>query len=148
MPVDSSSPAWLPITEASPKPKRQRRNGKKQAQSGVSSRSHGNPKVQLERLRLDVKQLETELARLKSESAQQPNSSPGAWSTTSYSNDGGSVDAVMWRAVALRQYQRRNQSEQTRQKLKQVLAKQIKLAKALEALILRPTTQDVSPFVK
>lgn len=142
VPVKSTPPGLgsPTITEASPKPKRQRGNRKSQAQSGGSSRSHGNPKADLERLRLDVKQLETELARLKGES--DPGSSPGALSSSS--DDGSSANAAMWRAVAMRQYQRRSQSEQTRQQLKHVLAKQIKLAKSLEALVLRRTTQNVS----
>lgn len=147
-PVASSSPAELPDAMASPKPKRQRRSRKKPAQNPMQ-RSHGNPKADLERLRLNVNQLETQLAQLKSarEPALQLCSSPGALSTTSSSSDDGSVDSTlvsMWKTVAQRQYQRRKQSEETREKLQQVLAKQIKQAKTLQALLLRRTTQTVS----
>lgn len=154
----------VPPPQTLPKPRAQRRSGKDGVQTKptrVRNRSRGDQKAELERLRHDVKMLGTKLARLKGTSeSQQPYGSPGSVSTTSVSNSSedeslevhqqqlaNEEDTLvsMWKNVALRQFQRRNHSEMTNRKLKLVLAKQLKLAKTLEGLYSRRTTQNVSP---
>lgn len=159
--VVSFGPVILP-QQTSPKVRTQRKSGTDAVQTKptrVRNRSRGDQKAELERLRHDVKMLEAKLARLKGTSEYPPPySSPGSTSTTSVSNssedeslDAQQVTSVedtlvsMWKAVALRQFQRRNHSEMTNRKLKLVLAKQLKLAKTLEGLYSRRTTQNVSP---
>lgn len=108
-------------------------------------------KLELECLRHDVKLLEARLAHVKSDAF----GSPGSVSSTSssISSEEETPDArnksqralvTAWRSVALRQFQRRSQSEMTNRKLKQVLAKQLKLAKTLEALYSKRPSQSVS----
>lgn len=112
-------------------------------------------KLKLERLRHDVKLLEASLAQVKSDAY----GSPGSMSSTSTGSINSSEDeapnarynsqrALMaaWKSVALRQFQRRSQSEMTNRNLKQVLTKQLKLAKTLEALYSKRPSQSVSGF--
>lgn len=119
----------------------------------VRNRRRGDQKAELERLRHDVKLLGAKLARLKGSSESPlPYGSPSTTSVSNSSEDERSTECPtsednlvsVWKAVALRQFQRRNHSEMTNRQLRLVLAKQLKLAKTLEGLYSRRTTQHVS----
>lgn len=114
----------------------------------ISNRNRGAQKSELHRLRHDVKLLESKLARIKGDSEQQrPYSSPGSTSDVSSSSESSNSDHAItstWKTVALRQYRRRIHAELDNQKLKQVLAKQLKVANALHSIFMRRTVQNVS----
>lgn len=139
--------------------KKQSKNGQSPDLNGTL-RSRNRPrgsdtKLELERLRHDVKLLEARLAHVKSESLQSYGSPSSTSSTSNSSSEEETLDTrhnsqralvAAWKSVALRQFQRRSQSEMTNRKLKQVLAKQLKLAKSLEALYSKRPSQSVSGF--
>lgn len=116
--------AALPIAT-----KTQRGNVKTQAATGTAARSsshdRGKKKVELERLRCDAKMLESRLARLK-----KPGDSMGMTTCSSSSSDDDGMDdslnctntlAATWKVVAVRQYQRRKQSDIMNRDLKRAL---------------------------
>lgn len=120
------------IATVSPKNKKQRQTGKRPAKGCSKSHNRGDPKAELDRLRHDVKLLESTLTELKRPSE-----------VSSGSNTRRLMLAT-WKTLALRQYQRRNQSELTNRKLKRALDTQLKVAKALETLLTKRVVQHVS----
>lgn len=150
--VRGPTPILLPADHA---PVQAEPTGQTRVRSRQTNRNRGAQKSELTRLRHDVKLLETKLAQLKNESEhQRPYDSPGSTSDASSSSSAntesscsdGAITAT-WKPVALRQYHRRIHAESVNQKLKQVLAKQLKVANALHTIFLRRTAQDVSLFL-
>lgn len=113
-----------------------------------STRNRGKKKAELERLRQDSKMLESRLARLKKPGRSLDMNS--TWSS-GYSEDEGmdvslsrrNALSATWKMVAVRQYQRRKQSEIMNRDLKRALANQHKIARAMETLFTRRTSQQV-----
>lgn len=151
----SSSVVCLQAQVSSSEPKKQRTH-KHDLVPNPNLRSRNRPrgdsKLRLERVREQVKLLEMTLARLKSTSSSiQPCSSLGAMLSSVGASDrgvgentGDKAKSSPWKLVALRQFQRRTQAEMANRKLKQALAKQLKLAKTLEALYSKHLNQSVS----
>lgn len=114
------------------------------------TRNRGKQKAELERLRLDVKVLESRLARLKKSS----DSMSMTASSSSSSEDDGMDDRLTstntltaaWKLVAVRQYQRRKQSEIMNRDLKRALANQHKISGAIQSLFVRRPPQQVQSF--
>lgn len=99
-------------------------------------------KADLELLRHDVKLLEAQLKQLRERSRLQL-LRPAGDNTSSEDESLHDELTSMWESVAVRQRQRRSHSENTNRKLKQALAQQIQVAKALEGLCLRRSAQNV-----
>lgn len=114
----------------------------------VRKRTRLTAKNELELLRLDVQNLEGKLNHLKSgslralEASPAPDASPTA--DTQLAARASKELEAMWMDLAVRQSRRRQKSEATNRQLKRSLAKQLKIAKYLEALLARRTTVEVS----
>lgn len=117
----------------------------------VRKRIRLTTKKELELLRLDVQKLESTLNHLKSGSLRTlgaspaPNATPAAVETQLVAARASKELEAMWIDMAVRQSRRRQKSEATNRQLKRSLAKQLKIAKYLEALLARRTIAEVGP---
>lgn len=147
-PVALDCPGWPDAEAISPVTEKQTSDG---TEKRKRIRDRSKPKAELERLRHDVELLEIKLARLKtaSDAAQGLSSRLQTFSDESADGDDEPMTALAaaWKLAAVRQYQRRRQSEITNRNLKRVLAKQLKVAKLLESLYAQRSTQQVRPVL-
>lgn len=103
-------------------------------------------KSELERLRSDVQQLEKTLARVKSKSLRSNRVAPAPDGIVSVTTPQMASDGIefLWMDMAVTQQRRRQQAEATNRLLKRSIAKQLKVAEYLEAMIARRTMVEVS----
>lgn len=119
-------------------------------QLAVRKRKRLNVKSELERLRRDVQTLETTLAHVRSRSLGSK-LVPSTTDTTSVSVDdqlavnlANAEMEALWMDMAVTQRRGRQQSEATNRLLKRSLARQLKVAKHLQELIVKRTLAEVS----
>lgn len=115
--------------------------------TAVRKRKRIHAKSELERLRHDVQTLEKTLTSLKCKSlrSNEAASAPNATSATQLEAVRADNELeALWMDLAVAQNRRRQQSEATNRQLKRALAKHLKVAKYLEALIARRTLAEVS----
>lgn len=136
---NANPPPVLSATAANPPRRRSKLCTREQA------RSRGDYKAELEWLRHDVAQLEAQLTQLKERTDARtfgPLQSSGIGNQRG--RDCANTQALAWKRVAERQLQRRNQAQLTNRNLKKVLAKQLRVAKALRSLFLKHSIEKVS----
>lgn len=131
----------------SPAPAQEEDTSPAKSRSPVRKRNRHSAKSELERLRHDVQTLEKTLARVKSRSLRSNQVAPAPHATSVAQLAAERADNEMealWMDLAVAQHRRRQQSEATNRQLKRSIAKQLKVAKYIEALIARRTLAEVS----
>lgn len=135
--LSSSSPCV-----SSPEPEAAATKRRSSPPSGSARpRKRQSAKSELERLRQDVQTLEKTLAGLRGGRTALPQEQPDAASAAAIAAK--KELESMWMDFAVRQHRRRQQSEATNHQLKRAVAKQLKIAKFLEAQLERRTMAEV-----
>lgn len=125
---------------SSPEPETAAKRRSSPPSGSARPRKRQSAKSELERLRQDVQTLEQTLAGLKGDRTalpQEPDASSAAAIAAKKELES------MWMDFAVRQHRRRQQSEATNRQLKRAVAKQLKVAKYLEAQLQRRTMEEV-----
>lgn len=120
----------------------------RKAQRQPAGRRRRDAKQELEQLRQDVQRLKAKLelvqAKMSAFASTRGSTDPAVATRQSTSGSAPPPETSIWMEVALHQLKRLQQSHSTNRRLKQLLGKQLKIAKCLENAFLHKLHEEVS----